>query len=123
MLSYSVPGHVLDWWMGGTGDSRRPARRSIGAAAKADFLAGLRAGMARDAAAAQAGFSSQAFYGARKGDAVFKLGLRNGAGSFREKVRVPISPSSLRVRVFARGKPRGCLGGKGLSRSPLPIPC
>ena len=43
------------------------------AGAKSGFVAALRAGTSRDAAAAQAGFSAQAFYGARKRDPLFKL--------------------------------------------------
>ena len=49
-------------------------RRRIGAGAKAEFLAALRAGKPRDEAAAQAGFTSQSFYYARRRDAVFRLG-------------------------------------------------
>ncbi|HTU10961.1 MAG TPA: hypothetical protein VMG08_08700 [Allosphingosinicella sp.] len=49
--------------------------RRIDAAAKTGFLAALRAGAstAAAAAAAPAGFSAEAFYGARKRDALFRL--------------------------------------------------
>ena len=58
--------------MSGKDDSA--PKRTIDRQAKAAFLSALRAGGARDEAARQAGFSSQAFYGARKRDPVFKLG-------------------------------------------------
>ena len=54
-----------------TGDSE--PRRRIDAAAKAVFLAALRAGAKRDDAAAQAGFTANAFYYARDLDPVFAL--------------------------------------------------
>lgn len=53
-------------------DSRRPGRRLVDAAAKAGFVASLRAGVARDEAARAAGFSAEAFYCARKRDALFR---------------------------------------------------
>src|SRR5437868_14697016 len=56
--------------MHGTLDSRAPQRR-ITAAAKAIFLAALRRGLTRDAAAAEAGFSLTGFYGQRRRDPVF----------------------------------------------------
>jgi hypothetical protein len=45
----------------------------VDAAAKRDFLAGLRAGLKRDEAAKQAGFTANAFYYVRRGDPVFAL--------------------------------------------------
>lgn len=51
----------------------RPDRRRVDAAAKRDFLAGLRAGLKRDEAAKQAGFTANAFYYARRSDPVFAL--------------------------------------------------
>ena len=51
----------------------RPDKRRIDAAAKRDFLAGLRAGLKRDDAAAQAGFTANAFHYARRADPVFAL--------------------------------------------------
>lgn len=51
----------------------RPDKRRVDAAAKRDFLAGLRAGLSRDEAAAKAGFTANAFYYARKADPVFAL--------------------------------------------------
>jgi len=77
--------------MGGESDSGRPPRRLIDRAAKERFLLGLRAGTHRDEAARAAGFSSQAFYCARKRDPVFKLGwiwaLELSAAEEREKYR------------------------------------
>lgn len=54
--------------MGGTGDS---GQGSIGAAAKAAFLAALHAGARREDAAEAAGFSLTGFYGARRRDPDF----------------------------------------------------
>ncbi len=51
----------------------RPDKRRVDAAAKRDFLAGLRAGLKRDEAAKQAGFTANAFYYVRRGDPVFAL--------------------------------------------------
>lgn len=51
----------------------RPDKRRVDAAAKRDFLAGLRAGLKRDDAARQAGFTANAFYYARRQDPVFAL--------------------------------------------------
>jgi hypothetical protein len=59
--------------MGGGTDSGRPARRLIDAEAKARFAAALRAGLKRDDAARQAGFTANAFYYARAADPVFAL--------------------------------------------------
>ena len=47
-------------------------RRRVDEAAKENFLAALRDGVARDEAAARAGFTSEAFYCARKRDPVFR---------------------------------------------------
>ena len=58
--------------MSGGSDSGRPGRRLIDAGAKAGFVADLRAGVSRDEAARRAGFSAEAFYGARKRDALFR---------------------------------------------------
>lgn len=57
--------------MGGNDDSQA-ARRRIGAAAKAAFVAALRAGTPRKDAAAAEGFSIEAFYCARKRDPLFR---------------------------------------------------
>lgn len=77
--------------MGKRNDSRRPPRRSIDREAKAQFLAALRAGAHRDEAAAPTGFSSQAFYCARKRDPLFRLGwiwaLELSAAEERERDR------------------------------------
>lgn len=51
----------------------RPDKRRVGTAAKRDFLAGLRAGLKRDDAAKQAGFTANAFYYVRRADPVFAL--------------------------------------------------
>lgn len=59
--------------MGGGTESERASKRRIDAEAKTSFLAGLRAGLPRDAAARAAGFSIQAFDYARKRDPVFAL--------------------------------------------------
>jgi len=59
--------------MSGTSDSGRPRRR-IDAAAKAAFLAALRAGAHRDEAARQAGFTWRGFHSARRRDPAFRLG-------------------------------------------------
>jgi hypothetical protein len=58
--------------MGQRSDST-PPRRRIGGEAKAAFVAGLRAGLSRDAAAAQAGFTANGFYYARARDTLFAL--------------------------------------------------
>lgn len=57
----------------GETDSARPSRRRIDEGAKASFIAALRAGASRDEAAAQAGFTANAFYCARRSDRVFAL--------------------------------------------------
>lgn len=54
-------------------DSGPPPRRLIDGEAKSRFLTGLRAGAARDAAAAAAGFPLKSLYGARRRDPVFRL--------------------------------------------------
>ena len=54
-------------------DSARQSRRRIDEGAKATFVAALRAGASRDEAAAQAGFTSEGFYYARRSDRVFAL--------------------------------------------------
>jgi hypothetical protein len=59
--------------VGDKADSGRPAGRRIDAGAKACFLAALRAGASREVAAAQAGFTSEGFYYARRRDPVFRL--------------------------------------------------
>jgi hypothetical protein len=56
--------------MDGKDESRAP-QRTIDAAAKATFLAALRAGTRREVAADEAGFSLTGFYGARRRDPVF----------------------------------------------------
>jgi hypothetical protein len=53
-------------------DDSRGRRRSIGAPAKARFVAALRGGARREDAAAEAGFSLMGFYGARGRDPGFK---------------------------------------------------
>jgi hypothetical protein len=58
--------------MGGKGDSRRRVSRED----KMRFLAALRAGLKRDEAAAQAGFTANAFYYARRRDPLFALAWR-----------------------------------------------
>jgi hypothetical protein len=52
-------------------ESATGRRRRIGAEAKTRFLDALRAGLKRDDAAAQAGFTANGFYYARKGDPLF----------------------------------------------------
>jgi len=77
--------------MGGGSDSERPERRRINAEARARFLTALRAGASREEAAAQAGYSAQAFYHARRRDPVFRLAwiwaLEVSAAEEREKYR------------------------------------
>lgn len=58
--------------MSGTSDSRP----RVDAAAKERFIAALRAGAHRDEAASRAGFTAEAFYYARKKDAVFRQAWR-----------------------------------------------
>ena len=58
------------------GCEARPPRRQVDEAAKARFLEGLRAGLARDEAARRAGFTATAFYNARERDPVFRLAWR-----------------------------------------------
>lgn len=58
--------------MGTKRESSR-ARPRLDSAAKTNFLAALRSGAARDEAAKAAGFSANAFYGARRADPVFAL--------------------------------------------------
>src|SRR3712207_5850139 len=65
--------HVLRSWMDGVGDSRRPHRSPIDAAAKAAFVAALRSGASREEAAFGAGFSLMGFYGARRRDPAFAV--------------------------------------------------
>jgi hypothetical protein len=91
-------------------DSERPARRLIDAEAKALFVADLRAGIARDEAARGRGFSAEAFYCARKRDALFRFAwiwaLELSAVDEREARRAaslaaaaagdPIAPNNLR---------------------------
>lgn len=57
--------------MSGQGDSELPGR-SVDEAAKGRFLEAIRAGRRRDEAAAEAGFSANAFYYARDRDEVFR---------------------------------------------------
>src|SRR5438132_109 len=71
---------------------RRPERR-IGAAAKAVFLAALRRGIAREAAAQQAGFSLTGFYGRRRRDPEFAAG-------WTEALRQP-EATGRRARAYA----------------------
>jgi hypothetical protein len=58
--------------MGKRNESRAPQRR-IDMAAKTRFLEALRAGASAKAAARLAGFSAEAFYGARKRDPLFGM--------------------------------------------------
>lgn len=61
--------------MSGMGESEGKApRRRIDVAAKARFLAGLRAGETRAEAAAGSGFSWRAFYQVRRRDPIFEFG-------------------------------------------------
>ena len=94
--------------MDGQGDSGRPARRLIDAAAKALFLAALRAGASREAAAAAAGFPLTSLYGARRRDPVLRLAWtwamdlaavdeRGGQLSRRDDGPVRIAPQGKRV--------------------------
>jgi len=53
-------------------DSGKAPRRRIDGAVKARFVAALRAGVGRDAAAKAEGFSAEAFYCARQRDALFR---------------------------------------------------
>lgn len=55
-------------------DSRKAPPRRIDVAAKARFLAGLRAGETRAEAAAGSGFSWRAFYQVRRRDPIFEFG-------------------------------------------------
>ena len=57
-------------------DSRPPRKRRVEAEAKASFIAALRAGAHREAAAKAAGFTSNAFYYARDRDPVFAQAWR-----------------------------------------------
>ena len=59
--------------MTGRVDSERMSRRRVDAAAKARFVAALRTGISRDVAAAEAGFTAEAFYYARRRDGMFRL--------------------------------------------------
>lgn len=59
--------------MSDTIELARPSRRRIDEGAKASFLAALRAGASRDEAAAEAGFTANAFYYVRRSDRVFGL--------------------------------------------------
>jgi len=72
-------------------DSPRQPRRLIDRGVKERFLLALRAGAHRDAAAAQAGFSAQALYAARRRDPLFRLGwlwaLELSAAEERERDR------------------------------------
>lgn len=91
--------------MNGDPDSR-DARRRIGAAAKARFLAALRAGARREDAAEGAGFTLVAFYGARRRDPVFKAGWKEAlaapladerrARAYAERGEVRIAPANRR---------------------------
>jgi hypothetical protein len=62
--------------MSDSGDSARPPRRLIDAAAKARFLAGLRLGAPIALAAEAAGFSVKGFFGVRRREPAFRLGWR-----------------------------------------------
>ncbi|HMG47519.1 MAG TPA: hypothetical protein VK614_08690 [Allosphingosinicella sp.] len=77
--------------MSGAIDSAGPARRLIDTVVKVRFLASLRAGAHRDAAAREAGFSPRALYTARRRDPVFRLGwawaLELSAADEREQER------------------------------------
>jgi hypothetical protein len=94
--------------MGGNGDSKRQPKRLIDADAKARFLAGLRLGMARDAAAAQAGFTSQGFYYAGRRDGVFKLAwvwaLELSAADARGASPLALAPGEVEI-VANRARP------------------
>jgi len=57
-------------------DSQAPRKRRVDAAAKAAFVAALRGGARRHAAAKAAGFSANAFYHARESDPAFALAWR-----------------------------------------------
>lgn len=104
--------------MGGETDSKAP-RRSIDRAAKARFVAALRTGTLRDEAAAVEGFSSQAFYCARKRDPLFRSAwiwaVELAAVEAREARRAAallaageggeVQPNNL--RALQRKRPRG----------------
>ena len=93
--------------MCGETDSGRPARRLIDTAAKARFLASLRAGAAREAAASEAGFPLKSLYGARRRDPVFRLGwlwaLELSAAD-EQAARASAAPAGdVPIRIAAQG--------------------
>jgi hypothetical protein len=95
--------------MGGGSDSERPARRLIDAEAKARFLAGLRAGAARPAAADAAGFPLKSLYGARRRDPVFRLGWTwalelSAADEQAARRRDAVPQGDDPIRIAAQGK-------------------
>ncbi len=85
--------------MGAGSDSGQPRQRRIDEAAKSRFLAALRSGMGRDEAAAQAGFTSTAFYNARERDPVFRQAwlwaLELSAIDERAAAPAPASPDEV----------------------------
>jgi len=95
---------------GGT-DSARPGRRLIDVAAKVRFLAALRAGAAREAAAAEAGFPLKSLYGARRRDPLFRLGwlwaLELSAADEQAARKSDLelgAPGDVPIRIAAQGK-------------------
>ncbi len=86
--------------MGSDGDSAGPRRR-IDGAAKAQFLAALRAGEHRDEAARQTGFSWRGFHSVRRRDPVFRLGwtwaLELSAADERSKQGPDASPEASEI--------------------------
>lgn len=90
------------------GDSAPPRRRRIEAAAKADFLAALRAGGAREDAAAATGFTLKGFYTARRRDPLFRLAwswaMELSADGQRDARRAARAGGGGEVRIAPQGQ-------------------
>ena len=84
--------------MSGKAVSKRIPRR-IGAAARAEFLAGLRRGERREDAAFAAGFSLTGFYGARRRDPAFRAEWTEALAASAAAER--------RTRAYAERRERG----------------
>jgi len=89
--------------MSGQGDSVRRGKPRVDAEAKAIFLAALRKGADRDSAAAEAGFTANAFYYAKKRDPVFrqawKWALDLSARDEREQAAAAAGPPPGEYRI------------------------
>jgi hypothetical protein len=86
--------------MDGQGDSGGPKKTRVDGEAKAIFLAALRRGEGRDEAAAEAGFSANAFYYAKKQDPVFRQAWRWA---------LDLSARDERAAAAAPAGPDGCV--------------